>query len=1120
MTAFVDPPAPDQAARERIRLDLDTTLLVEAAAGTGKTTSLVGRMVELIATGRCEIGRLAAVTFTRKAAAELRGRFTAQLERETRASSGERAARLAAALGRAERCFIGTIHSFCARLLRERPIEAGVDVAFEEIDEDVDATLRERAWEEFVAELFASGDPRVVRLADIGIHLGQLKASFQVFATYPDVEEWPAPEVRLGDLVPARQALERYLSRIRALLPTFPEERGTDRLMARYESIERLARHRDLTHPVRLLEVLEEFDRPHGAVQKCWPGGAKGGVKVEIETWDVFRDEVAGPFVARWLEMRYAAVIPLLQAAVAVYDRLRFEAGVLNFQDLLLKSSRLLRDQPQVRAYFRRRFTHLFVDEFQDTDPLQAEVVLFLTAADPEQRDWRACRPVPGSLFVVGDPKQSIYRFRRADIVTYQTVKGIIRASGGAVVELDASFRTLPELVAWGNGIFAPPVFPGGEDRYAPAAHPLAFGRPAAAADSGLAGVHTITVTGPPAAGGDDDTDEKRIARFIRHALDAKLPVLRPAGRGGGGVSSTPAVPGDFLIVTWRRRHLDLYGDALQRLGIPHLVSGGSAWGQVSELGLLAGALRAIVEPENPVALVGVLRGELFGISDVELYDFKSAGGHFSYNAPLPQRLAAASRGRFEDAFARLQRGAGWLRTLPPVAALERLAADLGLVLRALAGPGGAGRAGCIGKAFAVLRAQGADSGSAAGIVDLLERLIEEETPFDGLPARAPESSVVRVMNLHKVKGLEAPVVFLADPGGKPRGGSLLHVDRTGDRIVGYLAVEQRTGQFSRKTLAHPHDWDEYAEEEGRFEAAEHTRLLYVAATRAGNRLVITRRPGRGSHYSPWEFFRDWLAGAPELPDPGPQQAPSTGSVTVTAADIAEAETAIAARWRQAGAATYEVRGAKELAVGAAEPQRRPTAGEHGTEWGTVIHFLLETALREPGRELSEQARYKLEEQGLPTSRAPEALAVVAAVQASEIWRRAAASGRLLVEVPFKICLSPGDPLMLAGGEGERRRRCPGPRHRRHRPRLPRGRRLGDRRLEDRCRPHPGRTGRADAPLRPASPSLRGHLGPDRRRAGRREGTVFHGGQPLRTTLKRENCYTHRGRDVRYSAGE
>ena len=1019
MRETADPPAPDRQARERILRDLDTTLFVEAAAGTGKTTCLVGRMVELIAAGGCEIGRLAAVTFTRKAAAELRGRFTARLELETRraqTAAGPRAARLAGALARSEHCFIGTIHSFCARLLRERPIEAGVDLAFEEIDDEADAILRDRAWSEFGAELFAAGDPRIARLGELGIHFGQLKPSFTTFAAYPDVAEWPAPEVRLGDLAPARQALERYLSRIRALAPGFPAERGTDRLMARYESIERLARHRDAARPVHLLEMLEEFDRPHGATQKYWPGGAKGGVKAEIETWDNFRDEVAAPFVARWREMRYAAVMPLLKGAVEVYDRLRADAGVLNFQDLLLKSSQLLRDNRLVREYFRERFTHLFVDEFQDTDPLQAEVVLFLSADNPAQTDWRACRPRPGSLFVVGDPKQSIYRFRRADIGIYEQVKRIVRESGGVVVALDASFRTLPELVAWGNGIFGPPIFtePGAQDRYSPEAHPLTFGRPAAA-PGGLAGIHTITVAGPPTTDGDDDTDDRRIARFIRHAIDAKLPVPRTAREEGGGKPPW-ATPGDFLIVTWRRRHLDRYGAALQQLGIPHLVSGGSAWGQVGELGLLAGCLRAIVEPENPVALVGALRGELFGLSDVELYDFKKAGGRFSYNAPLPEGLEEPARERFEDAFARLRRCAGWLRTMPPVAALERMAFDLGLVLRALAGPGGDGRAGSIGKAFAILRAQSADLGSAAGVVDLLERLIEEETPFDGLPARAPESSVVRVMNLHKVKGLEAPVVFLADPGGKPRGGCLLHVDRTGERVAGYLAVEHQSGPFARKILAHPHDWDLFEEEEQNFESAERNRLLYVAATRAGNQLVVTRRPGRGSHYSPWEFFREWLADAPELPDPGPQRAPASDSVTVGAAEIAAAEAAVAARWHQAGAATYDLRGAKELALSAPELHRRPAAGEHGTEWGTVIHFLLETALREPGRDLSAQARAALEEQGLPTSRAPEALAVVAAVRASEIWGRAFAAGRLLVEAPFEICLQPGDALVRALG--------------------------------------------------------------------------------------------------------
>jgi ATP-dependent helicase/nuclease subunit A len=1017
VTRRAPPRPPDAAARERILRELDTTLLIEAAAGTGKTTSLVGRMVELIATGRCPIGRLAAVTFTRKAAAELRARFTAALERAAREageSRGERSRLLREGLAHVQRCFIGTIHSFCARLLRERPIEAGVDVAFVELDEEADALLRERAWREFGERLFEEGDPRVARLKDLGIDLADLEEAFMAFAAYPDVEAWPAPEVRLGDLTPARQALERYLGRMRALLPTFPAERGGDQLMGRYETIVRIARHRDLGVTLHLMELLEEFDREPRAVQKWWPGGQQGPVKREIETWENFREEVAGPFLARWRELRYAAVIPLLRSAVEVYDRLRAEGRVLNFQDLLLGAARLLRGRPSVREYFRERVSHLLVDEFQDTDPLQAEVILYLTADDPAQSDWRLCRPVPGSLCVVGDPKQSIYRFRRADIVTYQLVKGIVVGSGGAVVGLDASFRTLPELVAWGNGVFAPPTgFPAAEDRYSPGAHPLSAGRPAVEAPPGaLAGVRTIVTpeecsTNDACAG----HDAGRIARFIRHALDAGLPVPRTPREIAAGVPAA-AVPGDFLIVAWRRDRLARYAAALQELGIPHLVSGGSAWGEVEELGLLAGLLRALVEPENPVALAGALRGGLFGFSDEELYDFKRAGGVFRYTAAPPADLSEPLHGRFQAAFGLLERCASLLRRIPAVAALERIAGETGLSLRAVAATGGDGRAGSMAKAFAILRAQVAEAGSPAGVADLLEQLIEEKTPFDGLPARAAGSSVVRVMNLHKAKGLEAPVVFLADPGGMLRRPAGLHVDRAGGRITGYLVVDRPAGSWRRSVLAQPHGWEAFEEEEKRFADAERRRLLYVAATRAGTQLVVTRRAGKRRSDSPWEEFSEWLAGAPELEDPGPQEAPRAGEVTVTEADEAAAQAAIAGRWEAAQRGTYAVHAAKDIALSAAELRRRPPSGEHGTEWGTVIHFLLEKALRDSGRDLSAAACAALAEQGLPTARAPEALAVVDAVRASEIWRRAAGAGRTLVEVPFEICVSPGDDLL------------------------------------------------------------------------------------------------------------
>ena len=184
---------PDQAARRRILEDLDTTMLVEAAAGTGKTTSLVGRMTGLVGTGRAPIERIAAITFTRKAAAQLRMRLRAEIERAAGEAAGEERDRLRAALGRIERGFVGTIHSFCARLLRERPIEAGVPIGFGEIEDDEDRRIRDRAWEAFTAGLFAAGDERLDRLLEFGLDLADLKDAYDRRARYPGVTSWPAP---------------------------------------------------------------------------------------------------------------------------------------------------------------------------------------------------------------------------------------------------------------------------------------------------------------------------------------------------------------------------------------------------------------------------------------------------------------------------------------------------------------------------------------------------------------------------------------------------------------------------------------------------------------------------------------------------------------------------------------------------------------------------------------------------------------------------------------------------------------------------------------------------------------------------------------------------------------
>lgn len=1022
-------PAPDEPSRDRIRRELDVCMLVEAGAGAGKTTCMVERMAALLREGRCEVGTLAAVTFTRKSAAELRSRFQAALHKAVAepAVDEEARKRLTTALAHVERAFIGTIHSFCGRLLRERPVEARIDPAFTEIDEAQDYDLRREAWRQFVARLHATEDKLLAELDELDLHIGSLETAFLRFADFPDVHEWPAPRVDLPPLDPIAKRLREFAYHVTSLLP-FPDNRGSDELMDRYEHVLRLVRTLDLTRPAHVMRILELL-RKRRVVQRAWPGGS-AQAKREAEGWEALCREMEGPY-RTWLTQRYHVVMRVLHAAREVYDRLRQDSGVLNFQDLLLRAAMLLRDHEPVRRYFSRRFTHLLIDEFQDTDPIQAEVMLLLTADDPAERDWRRCRPRPGSLFVVGDPKQSIYRFRRADIVTYNEVRRQIEETGGAVVPLTANFRTTPELVGWVNSLF--------ETKFAPRPTPQAPAYEAMTAsretvtDGELKGLWTLRV--PEGCKRKDrllEYEARAVAEFIRHALDLPLRVPRTAAERRNGLPEH-AVAGDFLIVTRNKKLLAPFAQQLRALGIPHEVAGGSALGQSRELALLADCFKALVRPYDPIALVAVLRGELFGISDPALFAFRQKGGSFDFRQPLPAGLEPAVAAQFENAFERLKRYASWLRQLMPVAALQRIADDLGLVALAASRPGGNELAGLFSKALARLREEQATLASPTELARALDRLLAAEDDFDPLPARGPEPQRVRLMNLHKVKGLEAPIVLLVGAAGKASYSPDLYIDRSGAVVRGYLLV-CRDGRYHPRPLALPPDWEKMQAEEQAFQDAEETRLMYVAATRAGVQLVISQAPN-GS-YDPWHFFHEALDGVEDLtackkaPNScsahGAQQrsgTPATAGVCSSGAREEDAAAAVAARWDRSAAATYELHAAKQLALSMAQVHFRHTGNELGMQWGTLVHMLLEAAMRSPGTDLRPLAAQIVAEEGLDLRFIEDALSTVAAVMCSDIWTRARASSHCLVEVPFTTLLPPqlaqsADPALpaLAGG--------------------------------------------------------------------------------------------------------
>jgi ATP-dependent helicase/nuclease subunit A len=1054
------PALPDGDARTRIQSDLATSLLVEAGAGAGKTTEMVRRMVALVRTGTARSSEIAAVTFTRKAAAELRERFQTALERELHAAiaggDAETAGRLDAALREIDRAFLGTIHAFCARLLRERPLDAGLDPAFRETLGAEEVRLRRRFWHTHLERLAAAGDPSLVRLREIGLQPQQLEGLFVELAGQPDVE-YPSQPVPRPDASGIRRRIETLMDGARQLEPDIEPPGGWDKLQT---SLRMLRFHRWVlgwSGDARFLDILGALGpASFGATKKKWQDG-DAAKRLERDFAELFEDGGAVHSLLRqWWAYRYPIALEFARFAAGAYEAERVRAGTLNFQDLLMFAARLLRDSPAARRELSDRYRFLLVDEFQDTDPIQAEV-LFLLASDEELHlfagddsssddgwhpafaAWRYLAPRPGALFVVGDPKQSIYRFRRADMMLYQQVKRRFE-SFGAVVELTSNFRSRKPVEEFVNQTFEQRFAADSDEvqaRFAPM-------RVQPTSDGATAGVFWYEL---------DDPVNSKVPQLARQ--DSERVATWIATRIEAGQRRA----GDFLVLTPNTKWLARYASALESRNVPVQVTGAGVGGPESiELDELRLLLRALCDPGDASLAVATLVGLFLGLDYEQLMQhaerWADVRAPFSFTGAWPDAVTPT-----EMALARLHRFWQLGRREPADVAIQRMVDELGLLPFAAAGELGGSRAGALLFALDAVRATalGGDASLTGALAALDAALDEDESEAPLEPGR---SDVVRVMNLHKAKGLEAPVVVLAMPFGdwSPAPTRRVVRDATG-RGLGYATVTEPRGRNQTLTLAQPADWDAHCEAEQRFGRAEAERLLYVAATRAGQELVV------GCAYNPnspsrWRSFHDWLKqhGTPlVLPQPArAEREELRADADEMRRRIAEADAArgllgrptyrVAAVTRRKAEVDTARRGAASVAAGAnnaaaaeaspggtsadsaaaapaatggvnaVEAAAAEAAAGRGTDWGTAVHDALQYAAEGlTGETLRATCRSRLIALDRPLGpngeplELEELLATVASVRESEIWRRSESASLRLVEVPFAVSFTAAD---------------------------------------------------------------------------------------------------------------
>ena len=885
------PALTDGAARQRIRTALDESLFVEAAAGTGKTTVLVSRIVNVIAAGEARVDQILAVTFTEKAAGELKLRLREELERARRDNGA--APHLDEAIARLEDAQVSTIHSFCADLLRERPVEARVEPGFDVLTEPDARRLFDLAFDAWMAEALAD-PPEGVRRAlrrrsSGGFDAGQSpgEPTRRLAAAAWRLAEWRDftapyrrdPFSRAAEIT----ALVEKLLAFAALTGQAADRRG-DRLYLDTRPARLLAdtiraaaagRRDDdgLEAQLVALSANRDFLRPRRGSGKSYGGGVAREAVLERHA------QLAGRLGA----FRTAADADLaacmereLRAPVARYEQLKSAAGALDFLDLLLRARDLIRDDAGARQDFQRRYTRIFVDEFQDTDPLQAELLLLLAADDPDERDWERTRPRQGALFVVGDPKQSIYRFRRADLDVYARVRTQLAAGGVPVLYLTSSFRGVPSIQHCVNRAFAPLMDsgPGGGPTYVPLS-------PTRSDAAGQPAVIALPVPRPygqrrVSAAAIERSLPDAVGAFVRWLIEESGWTVTQSGPAGGGGERRVAVQAHHVCVLFRRfQHYrtDMarpYADALEARDVPHLLVGGRSFHEREEVATIRAALAAVEWPDDRLSVFATLHGSLFAVDDETLFAY-----FHRYGLPRPFRIPAElrssgapspERDRFEPITGALE----LLEELHRRRNERPVDVTLGQLLEATRAHAGfamrqSGRQALANVMQIAEMARQHDASGGLSFRSFVEHLLEEAEAGRGEEAPILEEGAegVRLMTVHRAKGLEFPVVVLADPTCRLRRPG---ADRYIDPERGLCALK----------LAGCAPWDliEHVEQEVEREAAEAVRVAYVAATRARDLLVVPE-VGDGPREGGWTSPLDDAVYPPVSERRSPEAAPA-----------------------------------------------------------------------------------------------------------------------------------------------------------------------------------------------------------------------------------------------------
>ncbi len=807
--------------RSRVQTHLDVNMVVEAGAGTGKTTLLIDRLCFALLAQGIRPQRLVALTFTEKAAAEIKTRLIFKLQAVLQAArqnqadptletlTGHFAVPLAEVIGRAEQALalldrspIGTIHSFCADILRSFPLEAGLS-PYAEIDKGPRAQhIFDAAWNRFLDEELGEQAPRAELWKEVlpWVSLAELQTCAQEMCRgQMGPYDYFARKDFLAQVCQERARRAQELST--AFLDGKKAPRVVEKALAqaarRFMQAQQWLQTGQYTAPQIPEQTLEIKSLP-----KDWDEESAEQAKALCRF-----AEAADPAVQLRVLKAYELLKPLVQTVRAQYGR----EGILSFDDLIVKTRNLLQQHEGVRHQLQQAYDALYIDEFQDTDPVQGELLLFLaerpggTAAT-----WQEVQLQPGKLFVVGDPKQSIYRFRGADITAYELFTRLILQQGGEKAYLRQNFRSERGIIALANGVCSAVM----KEKYAfqPAYEPIFTAKPEEQAG---AAELVLVCAGQEKVSADDYRHNQ--ARFIVHWIEQN--VGRLTLRDGRKLQYR-----DIALLSRAATTLGPYTDALRRAGIPFAVEEERDFYSRQEVSDFLNFLRAAEDPADTIALAGVLRSPLGALTDEELFRLAQRK-ELDYRKPSCDEKA-------EALFARLRAFAARAGRVPLGTLLRELLHDSFLGEACATAYDGGRSIANLEKLVALAESYAQQTPVTLGqFLARAEEIMQQEAGRLTAAKQLQMADSLSVMTVHKSKGLEFPVVILADISKKESASAAkrpTHLYSWRQNLHGL-----RVGKYADINLA----WLE--EEQKEHARCEEVRVLYVALTRAREKLLV-----------------------------------------------------------------------------------------------------------------------------------------------------------------------------------------------------------------------------------------------------------------------------------------